>query len=164
MEFSLKKYQDNKTIELLKKNSFLLFSINANQNAKNWLVIEQNLSKLEITYHKSYNNSAMKIFRKSTLKNLENLIGSTFFFLKPKKVKQTMIRSNTINSLSSTQFTILVFKLNNKMHSIPQIKTLNTFNYKKNAQIMYQFFSTTLKKPVQIGSLTNYSRQCDSNT
>lgn len=147
MEFNLKKYQKTKTTELLKKNSFLFFSINSNQNSKNWLLIEQNLNKLGITYHKSYNNSSVKVFNKSKLKNFKNLVKSTLFFLQPKKKIHMTMKSNTINFLAlMTQFTILAFKLNTQIYHPSQIKTLNTFNYKKNTELVYQFWVTTLQK------------------
>lgn len=147
MEFNLRKYQKTKTTELLKKNSFLFFSINSNQNSKNWLLIEQNLNKLGITYNKSYNNSSVKIFNRSRLKNFENLVKSTLFFLQPKKKIHRTIKSNTINFLTlMTQFTILAFKLNTQIYYPSQIKTLNTFNYKKNTELVYQFWVTTLQK------------------
>ena len=85
MKLYFRKYQNDKIVNLLKKDSFLLFSINANRSSDNWLTLEQNINKLAITYTKTYNNAVRKTFEKSIFKNLKNLIGGTFFFSKTKK-------------------------------------------------------------------------------
>lgn len=140
MQLNLKNYQISKTKNYLKKNNFLLFSINANQNSQNWLKIEQELNKLNLSYYKTYNNSAKKIIKNSIYKNSIHLINSTFFFLKPKKKNDIAI--NLINLIF---FTILAIKLNKTLYLISQSKKINSFNYKKNVSITYQFLVTNLK-------------------
>ena len=153
MEFNFKRYQKIKTRSLLKKTNFLFLSINTNQNAKNWLIVEQNLEKLSVRYHKTYISSTTKIFKKSAFKNLTNYVKSTFFFLKPQKI----VRNNIIDSLTLTQFTILILKLNKKAYGLPQIKAVNSHHHKKNLKITYQFLLTALKTSTQIVKYRNLS-------
>jgi hypothetical protein len=148
MQFNLKNYQKIKIVSTLKKNNFLLFTLGANQNSQNWIVTEQNLHKLTLAYTKTYNNTATKILQNSIFKNLKNSINSTFFFLKPTKNKKTLIRSNIVNTLNTIQFLTLTLKLNKKVYAAYQFKTVNSFHYKKNVSIMYQFLATTLKLPL----------------
>ena len=150
MKFNLKKYQKTKIINILKKEKFLLFSINANQNSKNLLTLEQNLSKLAIVSTNIYNNTAKKILKKSIFKNLKNLISSTFFFLKPKTTQKVLITSNITKELINiTQFTVIGFKLNKRLWTLPQLKTITSFYYKKNTQIVYQFMTTFLIESIR---------------
>ena len=162
MRLYFKKYQSDKALNILKKDSLLLFSINANRNSNNWLTLEQSINKLAITYTKIYNSAVKKTFEKSIFKNLKNLIGGTFFFLKPKKIQK--IKNTIINSLNAVQFTIIVTQLNKKLYSVPQLSTINSLSYRNNIKILYQFLTTTLKFPTKIRPLTLKSEQCDSNT
>ena len=159
MQLNLKNYQISKAKDYLKKNSFLFFSIGANQNSQNWLEIEQKLSKLELNYYKTYNNTTKKIIKNSIYKNLSHLVNSTFFLLKPKLSK---IKSNIINSIL---FATLAIKLNKKIYLISQSKNINSFNYKKNMSVMYQFLLTNLKFSNTVIRKKNFlSKQCDLNT
>ena len=162
MRLYFKKYQSDKALNILKKDSLLLFSINANRNSNNWLTLEQSINKLAITYTKIYNSAVKKTFEKSIFKNLKNLIGGTFFFLKPKKIQK--IKNTIINSLNAVQFTIIVTKLNKKLYSVPQLSTINSLSYKKNTKILCQFLTTTLKFSTKVCVLAQKSEQCDSNT
>ena len=145
MELNLKNYQISITKNYLKKNNFILLSISANQNSKNWLKIEQGLNKLELSYYKTYNNTTKKIIKNSIYKNLIHIVNSTFFLLKPKNTNKILTKSNIINMVNSVFFTTLAIKLNKKIYSISQSKNINSFNYKKNMSIMYQFLLTNLK-------------------
>lgn len=145
MQFNLKNYQKTKTENILKKNNFLLFTLGANQNSRNWMLAEQNISKLALAYTKTYNNAATKVLESSVFKNLKNSINSTFFFMNPKKNKKTLIRNNLLNTLNSIQILTLTLKLNKKIYAAYQFKAVNSFHYKKSASIIYQFLAATLK-------------------
>ena len=80
MQLNLKTNQKNRTKELLKKKNFLFFTLGANQNAQNWITLEQNLTKLSLSYTKTYKNVTTKILQDSVLKRLKSIINSTFFF------------------------------------------------------------------------------------
>ena len=145
MKLNLKNYQILKTKNYLKKNNFLLFSIGANQNAQDWLNLEQELNKLQLNYYKTYNNTTKKIIKNSIYKNSIYLINSTFFLLKPNKQNKIQIKSNIINVINSIFFTTLAIKLNKKLYLISQSKNINSLDHKKNMSIMYQFLLTNLK-------------------
>jgi len=147
MQFNLKNYQKTKTKDVLKKNHFLLFTLGANQNSRNWMITEQNLSKLALVYTKTYNNTATKVLENSVLKNLKNSINSTFFFMNPTKNKGTLMRDNLFNTLNSIQILTLTLKLNRKVYAAYQFKAANSFHYKKSASVIYQFLGTILKIP-----------------
>ena len=144
MKLNFRTYQKNQTKSILKKNKFLLFTVGANQNSTNWIALEQNLHKLDLNYTKIYNNVTTKIFEDSIAKKLKNTINSTFFFLTHKNTTK-VIKSSIINEISTSKFDVVALKLNKKFYAVPQIKKLNTFHYKKNVAILYQFLSTSLK-------------------
>ena len=142
MQFNFKNYQSKKVVTYIKKN-FLIFSIGANQNSKNWLLIEQNMQKLNFKYYKTYNNVGRKIIKNSIYKNFKHTLYSTFFFIK-KKNKNT-IKKNDITTLHFSLFPIINFKLNKKIYSIKQCEKISSFNYKKNVLILLQFIVTNSK-------------------
>ena len=146
MKLNFRTYQQNQTKSILKKNKFLFFTIGANQKSTNWIAIEQNLHKLDLTYNKIYNNITTKIFEDSIAKKLKNTINSTFFFLTHKNTTK-IIKSSIIPEISASKFDVVALKLNKKLYAAPQLKKLNSFHYKKNIAILYQFLSTTLKSP-----------------
>lgn len=146
MKLNFRTYQKNQTKSILKKNKFLLFTLGANQNSTNWIALEQNLTKLDLNYTKIYNNITTKIFGESAAKKLKNTINSTFFFLTHKNTTKIM-KSNILNGISANKFDIVTLKLNKKFYAVPQLKKLNSFHYKKNVAILYQFLSTALKSP-----------------
>jgi hypothetical protein len=148
MQLRFRNYQTTKTKSIIKKNKFLLFSIGANQNASNWITLEQNLHKLNIDYIKIYNNTTTKILQKSITKKLKNGINSTFFFLKHKNTTK-IIKSNLLNEINTNKFNVISIYLNKKLYSVYQLKKINSYHYKKNMAIMYQFLSATLKSPLQ---------------
>ena len=149
MKLNLKKYQINIFKNILKEK-FLLLTINSNQNSQKWLTIEQNLYELGMSYTKIYNNPAIKIVSNSIFKNFKNTVNSTFFLLIPSKTNKKIIKSNFLNGLTEIQFTILFIKLNKKIHTISQLTKINSFNYKKNVKLAYQFLITTLKTTTQV--------------
>lgn len=146
MQFNLKNYQNLVIKNTLKKKNLLFFTININKDSQNWLTIEQSLHKLGLTYAKTYNNIAIKILERSIFRNIKNLISSTFFILKQQK--NLIIKNTIINSLGSIDFTTLMLKLNKNIYIKPQLNTMNSYHYKKNISIMYQFLIITLKSPI----------------
>jgi hypothetical protein len=144
MEFNLKTYQEQKTKQYVKNSKFILLSINANQKSQNWIVTEQELLKLKLGYYKIYNKTTKKVIKNSIYLNFVNIIGSTFFFLKPVDNK-VQIKTNMFQRLDSVLFTTLAIKLNKKVYAPTQSKTIRSFHYEKNMSILYQFLLTNLK-------------------
>lgn len=150
MQFDFKHYQFDKTKQYLIKNNFFFLTIGANHNAQHWLSVEQELYKLKLNYHKIYNNTTIKLIKKSTYKNSTNLIKSTFFFISPKKTFLPVNKNKMLRSLNIIKFTLLAIKLNNKMYTKLQTTNLKSFSYKNNISIMYQFLLTNLKQSYTI--------------
>lgn len=148
MQINLKKYQNNKIKNILKKNNFVFFALGANQNSQNWMLLEQNLYKLSLSYTKIYNNIAKKVLGNSIFKNLKSSINSTFFFLNLRKNQQSIVKTNTITSLNSIQFTVITLKLNRTFYSASQLKNLYSIHYKKNISILYQFLLTNFNSSI----------------
>ena len=148
MQLNFRDYQKIKTKSILKKNNFLLLTIGANQNSSNWTTLEQNLHKLNLDYTKIYNNITTKILKDSIAKKLKNTINSTFFFLKPKNTAK-IIKSNFLNEINLSKFHVVTIYLNKKLYSVSQLKKINSYHYKKNITILYQFLSTMLKSSTQ---------------
>nr|WPV72410.1 hypothetical protein orf150 [Navicula sp.] len=144
MKFNLKTYQEQKTKQYIKDSKFILLSINANQKSQNWIVTEQELLKLKLKYYKIYNKTTKKIIKPSIYSNFVNVVGSTFFFLKPESNK-VQIKTNMFQRLDSVLFTPLAIKLNKKVYTPTQSKTIKSFHYKKNMSVLYQFLITNLK-------------------
>ena len=148
MQLNFRNYQKVKTKTILKKNNFLLLATGTNQRSSNWITLEQNLYKLNLDYTKIYNTITTKILNDSIARKLKNTINSTFFVLKPKNTIK-VIKSNLLNELNINKFTIITIYLNKKLYVSSQLTKLNSFHFKKNVAILYQFLSTSLKSTTQ---------------
>ncbi len=148
MQLNFRSYQKTKIKSIMKKNNFVLFTIGANQNASSWITLEQNLHKLDLDYIKIYNNITTKLLQDSIAKKLKNVVDSTFFFLKHKNTVK-IIKSNLITEINTSKFNLVTIYLNKKLYAVSQLKKMNSFHYKKNIAIMYQFLGTTLKSSSQ---------------
>ena len=149
MKFNLKEQQKQKTKQYFKNNSFILFAINANQKAQNWVSTEQELKKLQFDYYKICNKTTKKVILKSENLRFTNIINSTFFLLKP-TTKTTKLNLKTFQQLESIFFTILAIRLNKNAYTIAQSKNITSLYYKKNVSILYQSLLTNLKKVYSI--------------
>lgn len=144
MDLDSKNYKALKTKNYLRKNDFLLFAMNANQNSQNWLTIEQGLYKLKLNYYKINNNTTLKIIRKSRYVNLTNIINSTFFFLKSTQSNKILTKRNLVNGLNSILFNLQTVALNKRLYSVKQLSNISLLSYKKNISLMYQFLITSI--------------------
>lgn len=145
MKFNLKEQQKQKTKQYLKNNSLILFSINANQKAQNWVYTEQELQRLQFAFYKICNKTTKKVMIKSENSHFTNVINSTFFLLKP-TTKTTKLNIKTLQRLESIFFTILAIQLNKNVYTIAQSKNITSLYYKKNVSLFYQSLLTNLKK------------------
>lgn len=139
-------YQMLKIKSCLNNNSLLLFLNCQNQTRGNWLKIEQGLKKLKLNYYKVYNKLAVKSFKSSIFSNFNAFISSSFFII---KLDQALLKINLnnifIENLKTLGFTCLAVKINNKIYSFAQLKTMKSLTYNNNMAIIYQFLATHLK-------------------
>ena len=80
MKFNLKKYQIFKLKIYLKEKDFLIFHC-AKLNLKQWIIIEQQLKKLNLKYYKPLNGISLKILNTSTHKYFSHLINGPVLFI-----------------------------------------------------------------------------------
>ena len=135
------------------KNRFFMLALRPNTNMRNWIFIEQQINKLNFSYHKIHNNSVKKVLVHFLLSNLQISVNSTSFFfnlINKEKNKKALIKSNIVQKFSQIHFSIVSLKLNKKIYSVKQLNSIKTFCYKKNVLITYQFLLTTLKSTVSL--------------
>ncbi len=148
MQFNFKNHQASKTKKYIVKNNIILFSNGANQSSSNWRLTEQELYKLNLNYHKIYNNAAIKVIKNTIFKNSQQIVNSTFFFLTLKQnnsIKLLLNKSLIFKSLQNIKFTLCSMKLNDKIYSIPQLKNIYSLKYNISIKMLYQFLVTNLK-------------------
>ena len=143
MKFNLKTYQENKTKQYLKDSKLVVLSTNANKKSHNWVITEQELLKLKLRYYKIYNKTTKKIIKDSIYSNFVNIIGSTFFFLKPANNNEIQIETKMFPQ--KLDFTTLAIKLNKKVYAPAQLKTIQSFYYKKKRVGFISVFTSKLK-------------------
>lgn len=144
MQFNLKRYKFKK-IQYFFKNQNIFFLYNStNLNFKNWIKIEQNLSKQNLKYFKIYNTLIKTFLKNSIFFNLTPLINGSVIIIYTSK--ETNINLQKIINLNPL-FTFLCLKFNNSIYSSYQIRTIYAVNYKQNIKILNQSLKKILKYP-----------------
>ena len=127
MQFNLKRYKFKK-IQYFFKNQNIFFLYNStNLNFKNWIKIEQNLSKQNLKYFKIYNTLIKTFLKNSIFFNLTPLINGSVIIIYTSK--ETNINLQKIINLNPL-FTFLCLKFNNSIYSSYQIRTIYGFHSK----------------------------------
>lgn len=130
-----KKYQTSKIDKYFKNNTFFFFFQSSKSNQ--WKKNEQELKKLKLQYYKVINKLALKIIQKSIYKKYGSLINGIILFIKTNS-KITQINSYVIKRKLTNNFELLSLKLNNKIYSADQIKSINIFSYTKSMFLFYK--------------------------
>jgi hypothetical protein len=143
MEISSKRYNEIKTNNYLKTNLFFLFN-GLNRNSNDWILIEQNLKKINFKYYKIFNKISKLSIKKSIYKNFTITLNGITFIVLPIKVTKKL-KHIELNKLELFLFNLLAVKLNNKIYSSIQVKNLNCLNYYENKLLFYQYRITNLK-------------------
>ena len=145
MKFNLKKYQIFKLKIYLKEKDFLIFHC-AKLNLKQWIIIEQQLKKLNLKYYKPLNGISLKILNTSTHKYFSHLINGPVLFI---EYDSKVLETDLIILLKKLEpeFILLAVKLNNVIYMKPCLNKLKTLNYKSNkgnlCKVMDTFLSFT---------------------
>jgi len=134
---TLKKYQTIKINSYIKTNKFLFFFLSNKSTNINWKKNEQILKKLNLTYYKTINKIILRKFKTSVYKNFTALI-SGIVLLIASSLKQSK-RVERIETILHKNFNLLGLKLNNKIYSVNEIKTISDFSYKKILFVFYRF-------------------------
>ena len=138
-------YQKLKIKFYLTDNELLFFLNGNNQTRNSWLQIEQDLTKLKLTYYKVYNKLLIKSLNFSIFSNLDTLVSGPFFLIKPNQLF-SKITIPLLKRFKKLLFHCLVMKINNKIHSFLQFKNFKSLTYMNNIALLYQFLLTNLKK------------------
>jgi|MDSX01.1.fsa_nt_gb hypothetical protein len=146
MKFNLKDYKVYKIRQYFKTNKFFIFYHGVSLSAKNWIKIEQDLSKAKLNYYRSYNSLTKNVIADSIFKNLIQLINGPLFFItlnQKESAGQTLKKLIEINKLLS----VLCARLNNKIYSLRQLQNVSTLNYVTSIVKFQSFLKLLLKTP-----------------
>lgn len=144
MELTTKNFKIEKTKNFIKHNNLFIFLNGINRNSSDWVLIEQELKKINFNYYKISNKTSKYALTNSILLNTSSLINSMTFLLKPIKTNKE-INKNTLYKFDTLFFSLLAIKINNKMYSKNQLQKLFTLNYKDNKLILYKFLISNTK-------------------
>ena len=142
MKFNLKKYQIFKLKTYLKEKDFLIFHC-AKLNLKQWVIIEQQLKKLNLKYYKPLNGVSFKILNTSTHKYFSHLINGPVLFIEyDSKFLETDL--DLILKKLKPEFILIAIKLNNIIYTESCLNKLKTLNYKTNKGNLCKVMDTFL--------------------
>lgn len=145
MDFNFKSSKIRKINKFLKKNkSFLLYHA-TKLDLSLWIKLEQKLKKLKLKYLKIKNSIMTIVFKNSIFKHL-NFIFSSFILIIYLNLNESKLKILLIEELFKPLFILLSIKVQNKMRSIFQLKTINIFSYKNNMLIFQNLLEINLKK------------------
>ena len=142
MKFTSKNYKTTKTKNYLKTNNLFFFFSGINQKSNSWIKTEQDLKNKNFNYYKVFNKTTTKTFKTSIYKNMEPIINSITFLIKPTS-NNVLISKKMLLNLET--FVFLAVKVNNKIYSFEQLKHLNSLDYYNNKLLLYQFGVTSIK-------------------
>lgn len=145
MDLTTKKFKIEKTKNLIKHNNLFIFLNGINRNSNDWILIEQELKKINFNYYKIFNKTSKKTLNNSIFLNTSSLINSMTFLLKPLVAEQEINKNILLNKIETLIFSLLAIKVNNKIYSKTKLKNLVTLNYKNNKLLLYKFLISNTK-------------------
>ena len=145
MEIKNKDYKITETKTYLKINTLFFVFNGISRNSNNWLNVEQELKTLGYKPYKILNKITKKTLNSSIYFKIKPIINGSTFFIKPINTQCKIDKDIFLRSFEPLLFIILAIKINNKMYSANQIKTLRSLSYKENKLIIQQFIVTHMK-------------------
>lgn len=146
MKFNNKHYKLKKTKLYFEKESIFFIYTSNNFNSKKNLELKQNFKKLNLTSLTIKNKLTKKFIKKSIFKNFSIIITGPICIIKPTtNLKHTETFKKLINLDNSLTF--IGLKINNRIYSVNQIKTLNFLNYSQNIISFTQTLNKLIKLP-----------------
>jgi hypothetical protein len=145
MDLTTKKFKIEKTKNIIKHNNLFIFLNGINRNSNDWILIEQELKKINFNYYKIFNKTSKKTLNNSIFLNTSSLINSMTFLLKPLVAEQEVNKNMLLNKIETLIFSLLAIKVNNKIYSKTKLKNLVTLNYKNNKLLLYKFLISNTK-------------------
>lgn len=145
MNNKLKIYQLKKLKNYLKKKDLFFFFFLPNLTRTNQLKLEQTLFKHKLKIYTIKNSLLKYALTESVFLNFSNLVKGPLCIIEFNS--DTKINTNFKNLLKFNSIHILSVKLNKKIYSNSQLKTISTLNYKSNIKILNKTFKRLLKIP-----------------
>ena len=145
MDFNLKTYKRFKIKQYFKTKDFFYFFHGTSLKNDNWIKTEQEFARHELKYIRILNKLMINTFKNSIFKNLIVLVHGPILLLNNSgnSSKLTFKELESVNPLIS----FLGCKLNNKIYSKKQIKTLKRMSYIENVSIFHSSMKTLIKRP-----------------
>lgn len=138
----LKIYQSKKIKRALKNTNLIFFFFLTNLNSKNQLELEKKLLQNNLKLCKNRNKIIHKVIKNSIFFNLSTLITG------PLCIVESTKKTNVQKLLTlDPHIPLLAIKLNKKIYSNIQIKSISTLDYKDNIRILNKTFKRLLKIP-----------------
>lgn len=145
MDLTTKKFKIKKTERLIKKNDLFIFCNSTNKDSKECVLTEQELKKTNINYKRIFNKTSKRIVKNSIFLNSNPLINSITFLLKFLLTNQKISKKLLFQKFETFIFSFLAIKINNKIYSKTQIKSLFSLNYKNNNLLFYKYLFFNIK-------------------
>ncbi len=146
MKLKLKDYKIQKVKKLIKyKKIFFIFTV-LDLKSKNSLILNKLLNNKKLMTYKINNNLTRKFLQTSIFSNIQLLLNgpSLLIFLKNES-NLDFIPKNLFDLDKNSKF--IVFKINTKIYTKPQLNNLQTLNHKKNIKILNKSLQKLLKLP-----------------
>jgi len=143
MDFGLKTYKHFKIKHYFKRINCFFFFHGTSLNNENWVKIEQTLVHHKLKYYRILNRLMINILKNSIFKNLVVLIHGPIILLNSNNSTLTFKELESISPLVS----LLGFKLNNKIYSKEQIKTLKKISYLENVSNFHHSLKAISRMP-----------------
>ena len=128
MDFNLKTYKYFRIKNHFKTIKFFFFFHGTSLNNESWIKIEQILVSHELQYFRILNKLMINILKNSIFKNVITIIHGPIILLNSSNNELTFRELEDISPLID----LLGFKLNNKVYSKKQIKSLTRMSYLEN--------------------------------
>lgn len=140
----LKIFQLKKLKQYFKKTDLIFFFYTTDLNVINQLQLDQKLNKNNLKIYKIKNTLMKHVLNNSVFKNFSVSINGPLCFIKLKNTKKLDIKT-LINISPNMPF--LGIKLNKRIYSTNQLKTVSTLNYSNNVKILNKTFKRLIKVP-----------------
>lgn len=144
MKFNFKNYKITKTKVYIKKNSFFFFVDGVLRNSNHWVLVAQSLKSIYMAQWKISNKITKKTLNGSICRAIAPAITGITFLINP-RVNEVSKRVLS-NSFEALLFKVLALQLNHKCYKTVQLKNSDSFCYKDNKILIFQFRIADLKK------------------
>ena len=145
MKLEKNNYKILKTKKYIKNNNFF-FIFNGHVNTKNLTLAQQNFLKFNLNSYKIYNTLTKTILKNSIYTNYSFMVRGSMIFVTSMNKKIDLKIKKLIDY--SNRFKLICLKLNHKIYSFLQIKSITNLNFKKNIFI----FCTTIRRSLKMST------------